>query len=186
MNLYWRLLLTILQALAARRRGGYAEILQPQRLRLRCYPNDLDFNGHMNNGRYLTLMDLGRLHLMMRAGLMGLVLKRKLAPTLAAVQMRYRMQLLPWQVFELESRVLCWDEKWIYMEQRFLFAGGPKKGAVAAIGLVKGAFYDREIKTTLPTSELLAAVGSAAQSPVFPDYVREWVEAEEALRAVTA
>ncbi|MBU0800539.1 MAG: thioesterase family protein [Alphaproteobacteria bacterium] len=184
MNLYWRLLLTII---AAWRAGKVvADITAPQRLRLRVYPNDLDFNGHMNNGRYLTLMDLGRLHLVMRTGLMRMVITQKLAPTLAAVQMRYRMQMLPFQPFDLESRVLCWDDKWIYMEQRFLYVKGPKAGAVAAIGLVKGAFYDRRIKTTLPTKDLLAQLGWTAASPAMPAYVADWARAEESLRAVTA
>ena len=34
-------------------------------------PNDLDTNLHMNNGRYLTLMDLGRLDLFVRSGLLA-------------------------------------------------------------------------------------------------------------------
>jgi acyl-CoA thioesterase FadM len=183
MNLYWRLLLTLIQAFRA---GRSAALTAPLRLRLRVYPNDLDFNGHMNNGRYLSLMDLGRLHLVVCTGLLRPMMKLKLAPTLAAAQMRYRMQLLPLQLFDLETRLLCWDEKWVYMEQRFLYVKGPKAGAVAAIGLVKGAFYDRRIKTTLPTQDLLKLLGREEQSPAFPAYLREWIEAEEALRAVTA
>lgn len=184
MNLYWRLLLTMVQAF----RGALVDdITTALRLRLRVYPNDLDFNGHMNNGRYLTIMDLGRLHLVVRTGLMRLVMKKNLAPTLAAAQMRYRMQLLPFQPFDLETRVLCWDDKWIYMEQRFLYVKGPKAGAVAAIGLVKGAFYDRATKTTMPTPDLLTMLGQGDRaSPPFPAYLRDWIEAEESLRAVTA
>lgn len=183
MNLYWRLLLTLIQAWRAGCHGG--PLVTP--LRLRVYPNDLDFNEHMNNGRYLTLMDLGRLHLVACTGLLKPMIKLKLAPTLAAAQMRYRMQLLPFQPFDLETRVVCWDAKWIYMEQRFLYVKGPKVGAVAAIGIVKGAFYDRRTKTTMPSAELLALLGRAdEQSPDFPPYIQEWIKAEESLRAVTA
>lgn len=185
MNLYWRLFLTIWAAWRAG--AAVRDLTAPMTLRLRVYPNDLDFNGHMNNGRYLSLMDLGRLHLVMRMGLLRMVMRQKLAPTLAAVQMRYRMQLLPFQPFDLQTRILCWDEKWIYMEQRFVYVRGPKAGAVAAIGLVKGAFYDRRIKTTLPTAVLLAGLGmEGAQSPDFPAYLQDWVRAEDSLRAVTA
>ena len=185
MNLYWRLLLVIWQALREKPDTDN-DLTRPMRLRLRVYPNDLDFNGHMNNGRYLTLMDLGRLHLVFRTGLMGIVQRERLAPTLAAAQMRYRMQLLPFQPFDLESRVLCWDDKWVYMEQRFLYVKGPKAGAVAAIGLVKGAFYDRRTKTTMPTSDLLAKIGQTRESPPFPDYLKDWIVSEGSLRAVTA
>ena len=44
---------------------------------MRVWPNDLDTNAHMNNGRYLTLMDLGRFDLMTQCGLVGTVLKKK-------------------------------------------------------------------------------------------------------------
>lgn len=183
MNLYFRLLLVILQGIFGPKDP---DMIAPACVRLRVYPNDLDSNGHMNNGRYLTVMDLGRLHLLMRTGLLRMVMRQKLAPTLAAVQMRYRMQLLPFQPFDLETRVVCWDKKWVYMEQRFLYIAGPKSGAVAAIGLVKGGFYDRATKTTMPTSSILAAIGRSDQSPPFPDYVTDWIRAEESLRAVTA
>lgn len=183
MTLYIRLLFVLIRSLFAEKLGG---ILTPSKIRLRVWPNDLDFNGHMNNGRYLTIMDLGRLDLIMRNGLLKLMMRMKYQPVLAAAQMRFRMQLKPLRPFELQTQVLCWDEKWIYMEQRFLFTTGVKTGAVAAIGLVKGGFYDPQNKRTVPTSELLKAAGIPADSPPFPDYLKEWIEAEEALRQVTA
>ena len=36
---------------------------------LRVWPNDLDLNFHLNNGRFLSLMDLGRTRLSIRSGL---------------------------------------------------------------------------------------------------------------------
>jgi acyl-CoA thioesterase FadM len=182
MNLYWRLLLTFVQFFMHR---PTADPLTPARIRLRVYPNDLDSNGHMNNGRYLKLMDLGRLHLILRVGLLRVVLRRGLAPTLAAVQVRYRMQLLPFQPFDLETRILCWDEKWVYMEQRFIFVRGPKAGEVAAIALVKGGFYDRTTKTTMPTAEILSLMRYAGPTPPIPAYVADWIRAEDSLRRVT-
>ena len=64
MNLYFRLLITILKALRAPRvtPGDTVE------LRLRMLPTDLDLNGHMNNGRYLTLVDLGLVTVFIRSG----------------------------------------------------------------------------------------------------------------------
>jgi acyl-CoA thioesterase FadM len=183
MNLFLRLLFTILQSM---KMPAFTDMTQPTRIRLRVYHTDLDSNGHMNNGRYLTLMDLGRMNLIMRSGLLQYALKNKLAPNLAAAQMRFRIQMVAWQPFDLETRVVCWDEKWIYIEQRFYFVKGPKAGAVAAIGLVKGGFYDRRIKTTLPTSELFKAAGFEQASPEFPDYIKKWIEAEEELKLLTA
>ena len=53
MNLWLRLIKVVLRALFARRIG----ILDTSRITLRVWPNDLDFNGHVNNGRFLTLAD---------------------------------------------------------------------------------------------------------------------------------
>lgn len=183
MNLYWRVLLVILGAVFGQK---ITDMTGAHRVRLRVYPNDLDSNFHMNNGRYMTVMDLGRLNLILRTGLWRLVMKHKYAPVLGSAQMRFRLPLNPFQLFDLETRVLCWDEKWIYMEQRFLIVHGPKAGAVAAIGLIKGSFYDPARKGTVPMAEILQAVGYTDPSPECPGYLKDWIGAEESLRAVTA
>jgi acyl-CoA thioesterase FadM len=183
MNLYLRVLLVFIRSLFAPR---IASVLDVAHLRLRVLPNDLDFNMHMNNGRYLTIMDLGRFDLILRSGLLRQMMRKKAAPVLASVQMRYRVQMNPFRQYDLETRVLCWDDKWIYMEQRFIILKGKKAGAVAAIGLVKGGFYDPATRTTVPTSELLQVMKMDTISPPFPPYLREWIAAEDSLRAATA
>ena len=81
-------------------------------LRFRAVPTDLDLNMHMNNGRYLTLMDLGRIDLMMRTGMGRLVIREKWMPVIASAMVRFRRSLLPFQKSELHTRLLCWDDKW--------------------------------------------------------------------------
>lgn len=183
MNLYLRVLYVLLRALFVK---PITNVRDPALVRLRVWPNDLDANMHMNNGRYLTIMDLGRMDLILRSGLLRLALKRKYQPVLAAAQMRFRIQMKPLRPYDLETRVVCWDDKWVYMEQRFLFVTGQKTGAVAAIGIVKGGFYDPKTRTTVPTSDLLRALNLPSDSPEFPPHIKEWIEAEEALRLVTA
>ncbi|MGZ9108343.1 MAG: thioesterase family protein [Micavibrio sp.] len=183
MNLYFRVFLVWLQALFGPKNP---DLLIPGRVRLRVYPNDLDINLHMNNGRYLTILDLGRFHLILRTGLLHDVVKRKYAPVLASAQIRFRLPLLPFRRFDLETRLLCWDEKWIYMEQRFLLVDGEKSGAVAAIALVKGSFYDPATKATVPTDTLLGHIGFRQPSPQFPAYLQDWIRAEDSLKSLTA
>jgi hypothetical protein len=38
------------------------DLLATTRVRLRVWPNDLDFNLHVNNSRYLALADIGSAH----------------------------------------------------------------------------------------------------------------------------
>ena len=183
MSLFFRALWVYLIAFF---RPRIDDILTVGTINLCVLPNDLDTNIHMNNGRYLTIMDLGRLDLVMRTGLLRHMMKQKAIPVLSSAQMRWRLPLLPFQKYRLETRVVCWDDKWVYMEQRFVMLGGSKDGAVAAIGIVKGSFYDTVKSATVPTSDLLKSLHLDKQSPPMPDHIREWRAAEEHLRAVTA
>ncbi|HPQ51143.1 MAG: thioesterase family protein [Alphaproteobacteria bacterium] len=157
-----------------------ADILAPADLNLRVLPNDLDFNMHMNNGRYLTIMDLGRLDLILRSGLLKMMLKQKSVPILASCKLRYRLSLDPFQKYKLRTQILGWDKKWVYIEQRFL-----KNGKVAAIGLVKGCFFDQRSKTTIPTADLLHLIGYDGTSPELPAHIIDWQKAETTLKEVT-
>ena len=158
------------------------DVLSPQRLRFRVFPNDLDFNMHMTNSRYLAVMDLGRVDFILRTRLFQEMKKQNAIPVLSTAKMRYRIQLAPFQKYDLETRMVCWDEKWIYIEHRFVISKGPKAGAVAAIGLVKGVFYDRGTKETVPTARLLEVTGLKQESPEFPDYVTDYIKADESFR----
>ncbi len=183
MNLYIRVLYVLIRSFFAPRITSIADVA---RVRLRVWPNDLDFNMHMNNGRYLTVMDLGRFDLILRNGLMKLMLKQKSVPILGSAKIRYRLPLMPFQQFDLETRVVGWDDKWIYMEQRFIIAHGPKAGAVAAIAVVKGSFFDKKTRTTVPTADMLAALNyDGLATPELPDHIRKWQDAEDALRDLT-
>lgn len=184
MNLYIRLILVLIKSMWASR----IDILSASTLTFRVLPTDLDSNMHMNNGRYLTIMDLGRINLIIRNGFLRTIIKNTYAPVLGAAQMRFRIQLRPFQKYDLETRIICWDKKWAYIEQKFIIADGPKLGAVAAIGILKGSFYDPKTKTTVPTDTIIQTLPKSVQknSPEFPDYVLKWIEAENALREVTS
>jgi acyl-CoA thioesterase FadM len=182
MNLWFRLVLVWLGAWF---RPRLTHVLTPSRLTFWVLPNDLDTNLHMNNGRYFTIMDLGRFDMILRTGLRALMVKKRSVPVIAATTMRFRQDLDCFQKYYLETRLVCWDAKWVFMEQRFIYATGPKKDVVAAIALLKGGFYDPAHDETVPTQDLLDALGIEDHSPPFPPEVATWQVAEEALRDVT-
>ena len=184
MNLYLRLIIVMIGALFKKR---MAEPTETGSLDFTVLPNDLDLNGHMNNGRYPTLMDLGRVDLILRMpGLMRYARKNGYIPVLASSMMRFRVPLFLFQKYTLTSRILCWDERWVYMEQRFLIRSGKKAGAVAAIGLVKTSFFSPRTRGTVPTADILGGIGLSSLSPPMPDYIAEWAKAEDILRVQTA
>lgn len=183
MNLYFRLLYVIIVSFF---RPRISSILEPADLGFRVLPNDLDLNGHMNNGRYPTIMDLGRMDLILRSGMLKVALKQKGVPILASIKSRFRIPIHVFEPYTLRTHVLCWDDKWAYIEQRFILNKGKKAGAVAAISIVKVGFYDSKAKGMMPTSELLTALNMEGESPPFPDHIVEWQKAEEHLKDVTA
>lgn len=163
MNLYLRLLKLLLLLPFVRRRP----LFDASRMRFRVWPNDCDINLHLNNGRYLTFMDLGRMHLVAQIGLLGPMWRQRWAPVLSAAEISFIRPLPPLRQFELVSRLLTWDDKYFYMEQRFL-AGG----RLCAVALVKGLFLQRRERVDSKT--VLAALGLETPAPAMPQIVRHW------------
>jgi acyl-CoA thioesterase FadM len=163
LNLYLRLLKMLILLPFVRRRA----LLDAGRVAFRVWPNDCDINLHLNNGRYLTFMDLGRLHLLAQIGLLGVLWRRRWSPVLSASEISYIRPLRPMQRFELITRLLTWDEKYFYMEQRFV-AGG----RLCAVALVKGLFLHRHER--VESHALLAALGLDPVTPDLPEVVRHW------------
>ncbi len=179
MNLYLRLFYMLIASFF---KGKLSGALEETALDFWVLPNDLDLNGHMNNGRYLTIMDIGRMDFVLRLRLAGYVIQNGYIPVLSSAAMRYRLPLLPFQKYRLTTRILGWNDKWVFMEHRFIITGGKKDGAVAAIGLVKGSFFSKKTRGTIPTGEIMAAIGMTQQSPPIPAYLQKWQESEETLR----
>ena len=154
MNLIFRLIWVLLAAF----RKPAVDILDETRIRLRVLPNDLDTNIHMNNGRYLTIMDLGRMDLTIRSGLWRAMRDNKWYPVVGSAKMTFRRPLDPFQAYELTTQVIGWDDKWIYMEQHFLVGE-----RVHARGVLKALFLKDGKK--VPSTELAHALGHDEASP---------------------
>lgn len=140
-------------------------------LTLRAWPGDVDIYVHVNNGRYLTLMDFGRFHHAIRTGLMGVMLRNRWRPILGAATVRYRKEILPLERFELRSRLAAWDEKWFYYVQRFV-----RRGEVCAEGMVRGVL--KQGRKTVPPAELCRAVGHSGLSPEPEGALAGWIAAQ--------
>lgn len=163
MNLYLRLLRLLLLLPFVRRRA----LLEPGRIGFRVWPTDCDLNLHMNNGRYLTFMDLGRVHLLAQIGLLGRLVRRRWTPVLSAAEINFFRPVPPLRRFDLVTRLLTWDEQYFYIEQRFL-AGG----RLCAVAMVKGVFLHRH--TRIESRAILEMLGLDLAAPDMPEAVRHW------------
>jgi acyl-CoA thioesterase FadM len=151
-------------------------------LNFRVWPHDLDLSLHLNNGRYLTLMDLGRLDAMVRSGLWREVLRHKWTPIASAITIRFQRELRLFQKFRLDTKLLCWDASLVVMEQIFVFDGGPRQGQVAARALFKGGLYDRKERKFVEIARLMSLLGVSEISPPATAEVEAFLHADDQLK----
>ena len=164
MILLFRFIRVAVTSMFARR----IDILGESVLELRVWPSDLDLNFHMNNGRYLSIGDLGRMDLLGRTGVLRIAIRRRWMPLIGGAQIRFRRSLAPFERFRLRSRVLCWDEKWVYIEHLF-----ERNGDIAASARVRSLL--RGPSGNISPSEVLATIGCTALSPPMPPEIQQWI-----------
>ena len=91
----------------------------------RCRPWDLDLFMEMNNGRILTLYDLGRFDLSIRSGLWAEMRKRKWGLAVAGSTVRYRKRVRLFDKVTMRTQLVGMDDRWIYMAQSMWVRGEP-------------------------------------------------------------
>ena len=135
-----------------------AHVLSEVRMPLRIWPTDIDLYGHMNNGRYLTLMDFGRYEHSMRTGLIRQLLRRRWLPVIAASNVEFLRELRVFQKVELTTQVVAWDAKWFFVEHRL-----EREGRVHARAAVKAVVKGKG--RTVTPAEMLGAMGVTDLTP---------------------
>ncbi|CAD5989761.1 thioesterase family protein [Agreia sp. COWG] len=134
----------------------------------RVLPTDLDIFKHMNNGVYLSILDLGRLDMLVRSGFWAIFNQRGWYPVVVAETISFRKSLTLWQRFDVQTRVLGFDDKTVYTEQRFTV-----DGEIYAQAFVRGRFLKRG-GGIVPMAELLDAVGPVPDDVTIPSWLHEW------------
>ena len=180
MNLWFRLLLFVI---TSRWRARLPPPFAVSRLKFRVWPTDLDTNFHMNNGRYLTVMDIGRLDLIVRSGLWRAVLKHRWMPVVSTASTRFRRELKLFEPFRLETRLRYWQDSVVVIEHRFRFVQGNRKGAIAATSLIKAGFYDRSAKEFVAVQRLLDELDVTDTSPPATPEIRALLQMEDTIRS---
>jgi acyl-CoA thioesterase FadM len=175
MNLYLRLLWTLLRSSRLPRIEPGAWIER----RLRVLPNDLDINGHMNNGRYLTIVDLMLVEYFVRTGFAQAMMKAGWRPMSGGAFITYRKGLKPFQTYRLRFTLAGADEAWNYMRFEFV----REDGALCAAGYMKGAAVGRE--GLVPNARSYATIGRTFAQEPLPEPVRHWLAAEAGVTNAT-
>lgn len=158
---------TLLHTLISRfgRRLGHYDIA---RTRFRVMPTDLDIFKHMNNGVYLSIFDIGRFDLLQRSGVWQIFKERGWYPVVASETITFRKSLTLWTPFTVESRILGYDAKAVYVEQRAVV-----DGEIYAQAFIRGRFLSRK-GGTIGIDDLLHAVGPVPHDDTMPEWLVQW------------
>jgi acyl-CoA thioesterase FadM len=138
-----------------------------------CLPFDADMFWEMNNGRILTFYDLGRIGLAQRTGLMRTLKAQGWGLVVAGGSVRYRARIRPFQRFDLRTRLLGWDARFIYLEQAMWRGDTACNHALLRTGVT-------ERGKLVATDRVAEAMGLSEASPPLPDWVTRWIDADTA------
>ncbi|WP_095588221.1 acyl-CoA thioesterase [Actibacterium ureilyticum] len=136
-----------------------------------CWPWDIDLWMELNNGRTLTLYDLGRIPLASRVGLIDVLRRKGWGLTMAGVSVRYRRRVRTFDRVEMRSRCVGWDDKFIYLEQSMW-----RQGECANHALYRSAVTDRN--GIVAPDTVLAALDRPFEARPLPDWVQAWIAAD--------
>ncbi len=136
-----------------------------------CWPVDLDLWRELNNGRTLTIYDLGRIQLARRIGLLKALKAQGWGMTIAGVTARYRKRVVMFDHFEMRSKALGHDGRFLYLQQSMWKDGTALSSAVFRVAVVGP-------NGIVATDEVAGAMGAAGWNPEMPGWVQSWISAE--------
>jgi len=172
---YTRLLLIRFRA----RRGARLHLHDVSRLNGRVWPTDIDELRHMNNGVYLSLLDHARIDLLLRSGAWQKLRAGGVYPVVTTQTITYRRSLRVWQRFVIESRIVGYDERAVFVEQRFVV-----DGEIWARAFVSGRFL-RDRGGAVPMGEIGELTGVDVTELPAADWMLRW-SADTALPSTKA
>lgn len=141
--------------------------LDPVSRHFRVMPWHIDFNMHINNANYLMFMEKGRWDHSAQTGAINPLVKHRVNLIVAGIEIGYFRELNLFQKFTVQTKFTGWDEKYLYIEQRFVSGGKICSTGLAKVVFVKG-------KKTLSPSEVFSEVGMEMPEMAAPDYVQTW------------
>jgi acyl-CoA thioesterase FadM len=137
-----------------------------------CWPWDLDFWAELNNGRTLTLYDMGRLPLSGRVGLTRTLREKGWGLAVAGVSVRYRRRIRAFDRIRMKSRAAGWDARFLYIEQSMW----KSDGECASHGLIRMAITGPN--GIVAPAEAVRHMGQDPVPPPLPAWVTAWSDAE--------
>lgn len=166
MTRWARFVLTVLRSMLKPR----LRIDQESQLTFRVWPTDAHL-ALMNHANYLTLMEQGRVDFIVRSGFMRFLVHRHWSAVLGSVTVQYRAPLRRFQKARLGTRIVCWDDKWIFLEHRLTRANDVVASGIAKIAILAPTGH-------LRPAEALSTFGFPVAAPPVPEVIVALQEGE--------
>jgi acyl-CoA thioesterase FadM len=163
----FRLFTTIIKS----KRQASLDIDQHSETHFYCRPWDLDIFMEMNNGRILTLFDLGRFDLSIRAGLGKVLREQKWGLVVAGSSVRYRRRVRMFDKVIIRTQVAGIDEKWIYIYQSMWVGEQATSSVLLRTGIT-------EQGKVIPTQRVFDALDKPDWKPAMPNWIHEWINSD--------
>lgn len=166
MNLFFRLVFMIVRALMRKKDESF---YGPTRLGFRVWLTDQDMFAHMTNSRYMSFSDLGTINYLIRANFGKVLRARGWTPVICAQSMIVTRMLKTPQKFEVETRLVAWDDTYIALKHTFL-----RKEEPTAHVYVLGRLTAKDRSKPTP-NDLALAMGVTDKSPEFTEPFRKLI-----------
>lgn len=137
-----------------------------------CWPWDLDPWNELNNGRALTLFDLGRVGWSARMNVGGIMRKKRWGFAIAGTSVRYRRRIQMFHKLEMRTRIVCWDDRFFYYEQTFW----KSDGECAVHAVIRAAITSRN--GIVPPKDMIEAMDRGIETPEIPAWIQKWSDSE--------
>ena len=137
----------------------------------RAHPWDMDHFMEMNNGRHLTLYDLGRFDLAVKTGLWRVLKEQKWGLVVAGSSVRFRKRIFMFQKVTMHTQLVGVDHRWLYIQQSMEVDGEPCSSAVFRTGVT-------EKGRTVLTDRVVKAMTQEDFTLAPPEWVQRWIDAD--------
>jgi acyl-CoA thioesterase FadM len=149
----------------------------------RVWPSDCDVNLHLTNSRYASFADLARVALIARSGLAKLCWTRGWRPMVVASKIRFRREVKPLRAFQVEMKLVWWNETSAIFETRFFSRNGAGENVLHAVMLERNVLYHRNERRYIQAGEAMAALGVEPRDlPEPTPEIVAFAKAEEEMR----
>lgn len=139
----------------------------------RAWPWDTDMFMELNNGRILTLFELGRWPTVFQFGIARALWRSRIAFAIAGVSVRYRKRIPLMAKYTMVTKFECWDDRFIYANQTMWLGRDCANQMLIRIAL-------RSPTGTITPDAFLTRAGMPQSSPPMPGWIAAWIEADKA------